>query len=126
MTYAIPANTLKAGQKVRLTAWGTTAANANTKTVRLWFGANSVVDHSGTWNATPWKITADIFVLTTGGAATQEYNGVAWPTALVQTVRQGTASNADNVSVTVKATGQNGTASAGDIVCQGFTGEIID
>lgn len=126
MTYSIPANTLKAGQKVRLTAWGTTAANANTKTVRLWFGANSVVDHSGTWNTTPWKITADIFVLTTGGAATQEYNGVAWPTALVQTVRQGTASNADNVAVTVKVTGQNGTASAADIVCQGFTVEIID
>ncbi|TGR84272.1 hypothetical protein EN866_33390 [Mesorhizobium sp. M2D.F.Ca.ET.223.01.1.1] len=126
MTYSIPANALKAGQKVRLTAWGTTAANANGKTVRLWFGANSVIDHNGTWNAIPWKITADIFILTTGGAATQEYNGVAWPSANVQTARQGTASNADNVAITVKATGQNGVASAGDINCQGFTVEIID
>lgn len=126
MTYSIPANTLKVGQKVRLTAWGTTAANANTKTVRLWFGANSVIDHSGTWNATPWRFTADIVVLTVGGAATQEYYGVAFPTALVQTVRQGTAANADNVAITVKCTGQNGTAAAGDIVCQGFTVEILD
>lgn len=123
MTYAIPANTLKPGQKVRLRAWGVTAANGNTKTVRLWFGANSICDHNGAWNNLPWVLTADIEIT---GASTQEYSSNAFVTANALTVRQGTATNTDTSSITVKCTGQNGTANAGDITCQGFTVEILD
>ncbi|MER8913413.1 hypothetical protein NKI32_06175 [Mesorhizobium sp. M0761] len=42
MTYSIPAAALKVGQRVRIRSWGTTAANANTKTGRLWFGATNM------------------------------------------------------------------------------------
>ncbi|TRD03794.1 hypothetical protein FJV76_14245 [Mesorhizobium sp. WSM4303] len=123
MTYTIPANVLKVGQKVRLTSWGTTAANANTKTVRIYFGGNSVIDHSGAWNAIPWRLEAYLYIT---GASAQEYSSVGWPTANVQTVRQGTLTVTDTATIIVKCTGQNGTASAGDITCQGFTVEIID
>jgi hypothetical protein len=38
-TYTLPANTLSAnGKGVRITAWGTTAANGNAKTTRIRFG----------------------------------------------------------------------------------------
>lgn len=33
---------------------------------------------------------------------------------------------AETLALLVKMTGQNGTANAGDIVCQGFSVEIID
>ncbi|TGS86731.1 hypothetical protein EN817_17670 [Mesorhizobium sp. M3A.F.Ca.ET.174.01.1.1] len=123
MTYSIPANVLKVGQKVRLTAWGVTAANANTKTIRLWFGANSIVDHNGAWNNVPWRLQADIYIT---GVDAQEYSGVAFASANTPSVRQGTMANDDGVAITVKCTGQNGTASAGDITCQGFTVELLD
>ncbi|WP_292071127.1 glycosyl hydrolase family 28-related protein [Mesorhizobium sp.] len=123
MSYTIPANVLKPGQTVRLTAWGTTAANANTKTVRLWFGGNSVIDHNGAWNAIPWRLVADIYVT---GSNAQEYSTVGWPSANTQSVRQGTLTVTDTATIIVKATGQNGTASAGDITCQGFRVEVLD
>jgi hypothetical protein len=123
MTYSIAASTLKIGQKVRLTAWGTFAANANTKTPRLWFGANSVMDWGGAHNNIPWKLTADILIT---GVDTQEYNAVGFVSASAAVVRQGTATNDDGAAIVVKCTGQNGTANANDIVCQGFTVEILD
>jgi polygalacturonase len=123
MTYTIPANVLKPGQTVRLTAWGVTAANGNTKTARLWFGGNSVIDHSGAWNNVPWRLQADIYIT---GSNTQEYSTLGWPSANTQSVRQGTLTVTDTSAIIVKATGQNGTASAGDITCQGFRVEILD
>lgn len=123
MTYTIPANTLKSGQTVKLTAWGTFAANANTKTPRLWFGANSVVDYAGAHNNVPWRLTSEIRIT---GTDAQEYSSAAYVSAAVPVVRQGTATNDDGSTIVVKMTGQNGTANAGDIVCQGFSVEIID
>jgi hypothetical protein len=121
-TYTIPASTLKPGQKVRLRAFGTTAANANTKTIRLWFGGNSIVDHSGAWSSTPWVITAEIDIT---AANAQTYSGIAVPTAVVPTARQGSLTVTDTAAIIVKATGQNGVATAGDITCNGFEVEII-
>jgi hypothetical protein len=123
MSYTIPANALKPGQKVRVTAWGRTAANANTKTMRLWFGGNSILDHSGTFNNSWWRLHADILIT---GASTQEYTSNAQVTASVPTVRGATLTVTDTSSIIVKCTGQNGTASAGDITCEGFTVEILD
>lgn len=123
MTYTIPANTLKSGQTVKLTAWGTFAANANTKTPRLWFGANSVVDYAGAHNNVPWRLTSEIRIT---GTDAQGYSSAAYVSAAVPVVRQGTMTNDDGSTIVVKMTGQNGTANAGDIVCQGFSVEIVD
>src|SRR5207248_3063950 len=43
ITYTMPANTLSAnGQRVRITAFCTTAANANLKTIKIYFGATAL------------------------------------------------------------------------------------
>ena len=39
MTYVVPANTLPTGVALEVFAWGTTAANANVKTLRFYFGS---------------------------------------------------------------------------------------
>lgn len=123
MSYTIPANVLKPGQKVRVTAWGRTAANGNAKTFRLWFGGNSILDHSGAFNNGWWRLHADILIT---GSSTQEYTSHAQVTAAVPTVRGATLTVTDTSSIIVKCTGQNGSASAGDITCEGFTVEILD
>lgn len=122
-TYTIPANTLKPGQRLRLRAFGTTAANANSKTIRLWFGGNSIVDHNGTWNALPWVMEA---VIDVKASNSQDYNGNAFVSATALTTRQGSLTVTDTSTIIVKCTGQNGTASAGDITCNGFSVELID
>ena len=122
MTYTIPANTLKPGQRVRLLAWGKTAANANTKTMRMYFGATSMGGLAGNYNNLDWRVETNIYIT---GSNTQEYErqGVA---NAGNNSANGTMTETDTSAITVKITGQNGTASAGDITAQGFTVEIID
>ena len=57
MTHTIAANTFNAeGDRVRLTAWGTVANNANAKTIKVYFGTGAVLTASmtvsqiGTWH----------------------------------------------------------------------------
>ena len=52
MTYSMPANTMGANNdSVRITAWGKTAANGNTKTIKVYFGATVILDTSKTTTA---------------------------------------------------------------------------
>ena len=45
LTYTLPANSLtQGGRGIRIRAWGTTAATATTKRIRLKFGATNVFD----------------------------------------------------------------------------------
>lgn len=114
------------GSGVRLKAWGTLAANGNTKTVRLYFGATVVVAFSTGANADHWIVDATIIRT---GANTQNSSGEsrhASSTADASlTGRVKTASPAEVTSapITVKVTGINSVASANDIVANGF---IVD
>ena len=59
-TYTLPLNSLSTnGKSMRIRAWGKLAANANNKTVKLWFAGTAIVS-SGviTFNAKDWS--ADI------------------------------------------------------------------
>ncbi len=54
MTYSVPAGTLAVdGDSLEISAWGTYAANANSKTIKLKFGATTIINigaaASGTW-----------------------------------------------------------------------------
>lgn len=122
MTYTIPANTLRTNQRVRIAAWGTTAANANSKTVRLHFGGTSIGGTLPT-NATPWHLEGNVFVT---GSSTQKYDRWGAAQGIAMSVGNGSLTETDTSTIVVKVTGQNGTASAGDITCLGFTVEIID
>lgn len=122
-TYSMPANTLNSTYKVlRIKAWGTTAANANNKTVRLRVGANSLGGLAGAINNQAWTIEGELFFITTTSQETTRtsiVNGSS-PTVGYLAITENLAS-----ALTIKITGQNDVASAGDIVCQGMTVEII-
>lgn len=112
-SYSVAANLLNAnGRGLRITAWGTFAANANTKTVRLKFGSTDLTSgaFTGTTNGGSWKVSATILRT---GAATQ--TAVCdWGTTTGTVSRQGNVTSpAETLSgaVTLALTGQSGTAS---------------
>jgi hypothetical protein len=122
-TYPLPANTLSAnGRAIRVTAWGTFASNANTKSIKAYFGATGFAAAGGFTTQVTWEIN---FLVVRTGAAAQigyvRYNSAANICSLT------TASPAETMSggITVKVTGQNGTANANDIVLRGALVELL-
>lgn len=68
-SYSIPASTLDANDEgIRVTAYGSFAANANAKTIRFKFGGTTFTMTSTAINAGAWHFTA---LITRTGAATQ-------------------------------------------------------
>lgn len=122
-TYSLPAGTLSTNLwGVRIKAWGTTGANANNKTFKVYFGATQIVALSTTANASGWTSLGT--VLRTA-AATQQA-GAQLQIGLGTTQSTSTAP-AETLSgaVTIKVTGQNGSAVANDCVFRGATVELL-
>lgn len=120
-TYTLKGGVFKPGQKIRVTAYGTFAANANTKTIRTWWGAYSLGGHVGNFNNTGWKIEAEIFYVS---ASSQKCIRSAFSNNVAAVGYTATSVNTAN-DVVIKVSGQNGTANAGDIVLEGMAIEII-
>lgn len=122
ITYTLGGETLRNnGNKIRVTAWGTGAANANSKTIRIRFGATIVATRATTSNNFAWIAQATI--VRTGAAAQVAFseiyeagNGGA-PT---------TSSPTETLSspIVVKVTGQSATA-GGDVTALGMTVEFL-
>ena len=118
-TYVLPANTLNAdGKGIRITVWGTTAANANIKSFRLYFGATQLQARNASADNN-WvdQLFADV-VRT--GAATQSafassHVGVSGGTSAASLNLITAPTETLSGPVTIRATGINGTASAGDV-----------
>lgn len=124
VTDSLDANSLSAnGKGVKVKAWGTFAANGNTKTVKLYFGATVIATVTGAYNGVAWEVEA--IVLRTG-ATTQEAGGHGLVSGQSPTVTRSAPGETLSGAVTIKATGQNGTAAAGDIVFRGFIIEAIN
>jgi hypothetical protein len=130
-TYSLPANTLSTNTYgVRITAWGTTAANGNDKTLKIYFGATAVVNTgAGSNNAHTWRSVAEVFRT---GASAQEAIGVAlskaggaWNGSMLGQTTSSQPAADTTAAITIKVTGLNGTASAGDLVCRGMTVEFL-
>lgn len=131
ITYSMPANTLVAnGRGVRIKAWGTTANNANAKTVALIFGGTTLITKqlspsvAGIW-------TAEAIVIRTGAnaqlfEATAFNFGGATPT-LAATDGTGiysqhaatTCAETETATITIKGRATAAT-SANDIVQKGL------
>ncbi len=125
LTFTLPANSLtQNGRGVRIRAWGTTAANANLKTVRLKFGATNVLDTGAVAsNAETWYFEADVYRT---GAATQD--AIGKPYWYVAGMNDGQITNpAETLSAgfAIVVSGQNGTATVNDIVAEGLSVEYI-
>jgi hypothetical protein len=115
-TYTVPAGTLNAdGRGFRVHVDGTTAANANNKTVRFYIGAsNSASVLGGAPNGIAWWADVHITRNADSGQRTMltTFSSAATFTFNTNTTTPGSWSS----PVQLKVTGQNGTASAGDIV----------
>ena len=122
-TYTIPAGAIIAGQGIRVKAWGSTSANANLKTLRMYYGATKLVDTGAVAvNNKDWSMEA---ILVASGASAEtcyaegQYNG-----AVVATTVTAPAEIIAN-AIIFKVTGQNGTAAANDLVYKGCLVEWI-
>ena len=113
-TYTLPANTLSAnGKAIRVTAWGTTAANGNNKTARIRFGGIAGTNIAlGTFSTNDggWEAVA---VLVRTGASTQTSAGTVRSLTGGTTVGLATAQTMSN-AIDIVVTGTTPT-SAGDI-----------
>jgi hypothetical protein len=111
MWYVMPGGTLSAdGMAIEVVAFGTSANNANTKTVRLYFGATKVLEFAVAASATPWR--AHMHVARSGATAqvaTADATGTTGTGVL-----GGGAAPAETLSgdVTVRVTTQSDTAGA--------------
>lgn len=134
ITYPMPANTIAANtQGVRITAWGTTANNANAKTVRLMFGGTALVTKQLTASvAGTWKLMAT--VMRTGASAQKFYAEAmndqgttvsGTDGATVQRIAAATTSaETDTATITIKCQSTVSTAD-NDIVNQGLITEWL-
>lgn len=124
--YTLPANTLsQAGQSLRVTCFWNTGATANTKTVKLYFGASVISTLADAANAQNGKLEA---IIMRTGAATQKFlgSGIAGTGSLTPVATVYTAgTDALTAGVLIKCTGTNGTAAANDIIANGMITEMI-
>lgn len=123
LTYVIPAGRLCArGTGARITAWGTTANNANAKTLKVYFGSQVILTTALTISiAGVWRVQAEVI---STGVDTQDYIAqlVQGGTTL-NDVESGTATQDDGAAITVKCTGE--ATADNDIVQEGLIVELI-
>lgn len=121
-SYSLPASTLSANTKaLRIIFWGTLAANGNTKTLRVKFGATSFTGYASTGNGVPYYGMA---IVQRTGAATQKVTVFVQTSGGTSTGASGTAAETLSGAVTIKTTGQSGTASS-DILQENFFVETL-
>lgn len=109
---------------IRVTAWGTSAANGNNKTVKIFFGA-AVAISTGvvTINAKTWLAQATILRT---GANTQKIIGTVQSDATMIAASAQDGTEAETSAITVKVTGASPTSSAAsDILGKGMMVEAI-
>jgi len=126
ITYSLPTDSLSTnGDVVKLKAWGTTGANTNTKTIRLYFGGTVIAsnDITGAPNNQDWMLEGTI-VRT--GTDTQESSAHGIMGSTQQTHSHNAHTDNDGAAITLKITGQNAVATANDIIAQGLTVEFVN
>ena len=124
MTYSLPANSMFLNDHVvRIHAWGTTAANGNNKTIKLYFGTSQLIS-SGvlTISNKDWEIKG---VVVRTAAATQEATATFWDsTPTTVGPDRTTPSETLSSAVTIKCTGEG--VATNDIVQRGMIVEVLN
>lgn len=124
ITYALPASTLSAnGMGLRITAWGSTANNANTKTVKLFFGATAILTQALTASiAGSWRIVAEVFRT---GVDTQDCIASLSQGATDIAHAEFTATTIDDgAAITIKCTGES-SVDTNDLIQEGLMVELL-
>lgn len=125
LTVSIPADALLGGGTgYRLRCWGTFAANANAKRVRVYLGATLIFDTGAlAFNGTKWKYEA--LILRTGTDA--QDCSVEWKSTDAlkpYDLNFPTAIEDENAAITFKTTGEG--VATNDIVQEGMTVEVLN
>jgi hypothetical protein len=126
VSYVMAANTMAInGQAIRIRAWGKTAANANSKTIRLKIGATVLVfnDVTAAPNNQTFELEAVVF-RTSGSFVAYTARGMVGAVAQSPAASLSLAA-ATTGSLTLALTGQNGVATAGDVVGYGMVVEVL-
>lgn len=124
-TYSLPANALDtAGRRIRVRVAFHAAANANNKTVKLYFGASVITTATAATNNKNGFLEMDIVKT---GASTQ----IVWAKGGVDTTAvtpyvNASSTEADTAAIVIKATGTDGTDSAGDITVDDFSVQYMN
>lgn len=124
-TYSLPANALdQVGRRVRVKAAFHCAANGNNKTMKLYFGASVITTPTAATNDKNAFLTLEIVKT---GASTQ----IVWGTGMVDTTAvtpyvNASGADTDTAAIVIKATGTDGSDSAGDIVLDDFYVEYMN
>ena len=128
-TTTVRANTLDAvGKGLRIKVWGTVAGNTNAKTIRLKWGGVTLVSNDVTPNpdGVAWDFEATLFATAIGGhGGSQDIIAEGTVGSVVQTKSFTFPAVDTEADVDVTVTGQNGVASANDIVFEGLLVEAI-
>lgn len=124
-----PGTLIATGQSLKIHCGGTTGADTNTKTVKLYFGAASITTPAMTTSGINWEMellvtlaaTPNTVILGRGSIG----GGLGSFAALVTPIA--TNDTFDNLSaaVTAKCTTTQGTASANDTVLEDFMIELV-
>ncbi len=120
-TIDIPAGTFCAnGKTVRFRAAGAVAANANTKMIRLKVNGTTYISNDVTTapNNTTWRIDGEIL---RQGLNTQVGTADMIVGSTNQTHKIINSTGTENAAIAIAVTGQNGTASANDIILYSLT-----
>jgi hypothetical protein len=124
-SFTLPANALnQVGRGVYIYAWGTFAANTNTKAAKMYFGATSISTGAAASNNVGWALE---MVVGKSAANAQAINGQS----VVGTSHGGTVSSTgsetDTAAITIKVTGQDSTsANANAIVLTGLYAQFMN
>lgn len=122
-TYNLPANSITATSRgLRVYTYGTTAANANNKTVRLYFGTNVFTVIAGAVNNLIWFTTNTYLRMASNS---QQRMGIAGFGGTINAPTIVNTTETDTGVIQLKVTLQNGTASASDICWRATTVETI-
>ena len=125
MTYTLPADSLDAdGKSVRITAWGTTAANGNTKTIKLHFGGTVARQIGPTaQNNQDWKIDA---VIVRTGATAQDAIGTEMVDNSSVFLTHSHPAEDTTAAIVIKVTGESASSATNDIVQEGMLIEYLN
>lgn len=123
ITYSLPANTLNAnGRGVRITAWGTTANNGDSKTVKLYFGSAILTTALTVSQVSTWRIVAEVFRVSSNNQDYVAQLNQGGATTIVD-IEESAITETDSSAITIKCTGT--ATSNDDIIQKGLLVELI-
>lgn len=123
-SFVLPANTLKTvNNGILVTAWGTFAANAAPKNIKLVVGGQSIASGTSTQNGGSWMLTAEVFK-SAANTQVELFGGQLGSTTLA--VSSTSDTSVDTNTINIAMTCLDASAGASNIVLNGLSVEFFN